>query len=68
MVCTKLITKFPKLRDRIGSNGYVSSKTYLYNGSVIIIIDCVRVFGGEGCEPHLRISGETTPRIHLPAL
>ena len=46
----------------------VSSKTYLYNGSVIIIIDCVRVLGGEGCEPHLRISGETTQRIHLPAL
>ena len=30
-VCTKLITKFPKLRDRIGSNGYVSSKTNLHD-------------------------------------
>ena len=70
MVCTKLVTKFPKLRDRIGSNGFVSFNTYLYKGCVIIIIiDNVRVLGSEGCEPHLRTSGETTQRIHLvPAL
>ena len=37
-VCQKLVTNFPKLRDTIGSNGYVSFISYFVYSLILIVI------------------------------